>query len=390
MKKIFYVFLAAMIFLVSGCQNDSYYKTLYEKTIKDFGSFNKDKIYKVLILNSYSIEHVFTVNEVRGILDSLRSNPTINLEISYLYMDTKTNFESTYLQELHNLLMAKYADTVFDFIVVTDNEALEFAKLHKDGFFKSQNLIFCGISNFSPSLIEGLENISGVIEANNLERTLDIIPKIRPMTENIFVVTDQTITGSMYRKLLEDYISKQENGPKIMLLDMGELKMAELLARICLIPNNDSLIILQNFVDKDGVIYSVNQAMKLFLECSRVPIFVSSETRLGMGGVGGNVASGFKQGQIAGQIGMRLLNGESLKNIPVVTEDTNIFSFDHNVLKKWNIDEKLLPKDSVITNKITINSKDFLIFIIAAFAVFLAIYSIIMTLKLRKFRRKSN
>ncbi|HNV06083.1 MAG TPA: hypothetical protein PKH64_08190, partial [Petrotogaceae bacterium] len=132
------------------------------------------------------------------------------------------------------------------------------------------------------------------------------------------------------------------------------------------------------------------QAMKLFLECSRVPIFVSSETRLGMGGVGGNVASGFKQGQIAGQIGMRLLNGESLKNIPVVTEDTNIFSFDHNVLKKWNIDEKLLPKDSVITNKITINSKDFLIFIIAAFAIFLAIYSIIMTLKLRKFRRKSN
>lgn len=210
------------------------------------------------------------------------------------------------------------------------------------------------------------------------------------MTENIFVVTDQTITGSMYRKLLEDYISKQENGPKIMLLDMGELKMAELLARICLIPNNDSLIILQNFVDKDGVVYSVNQAMKLFLECSRVPIFVSSETRLGMGGVGGNVASGFKQGQIAGQIGMRLLNGESLKNIPVVTEDTNIFSFDHNVLKKWNIDEKILPKDSVITNKITINSKDFLIFIIAAFAVFLAIYSIILTLKLRKFRRKSN
>ncbi|HQP59418.1 MAG TPA: hypothetical protein PLI28_10625, partial [Petrotogaceae bacterium] len=61
-----------------------------------------------------------------------------------------------------------------------------------------------------------------------------------------------------------------------------------------------------------------------------------------------------------------------------------------NVLKKWNIDEKLLPKDSVITNKITINSKDFLIFIIAAFAVFLAIYSIILTLKLRKFRRKSN
>ena len=390
MKKIFYVFLAAMIFLVSGCQNDSYYKTLYEKTIKDFGSFNKDKIYKVLILNSYSIEHVFTVNEVRGILDSLRSNPNINIEISYLYMDTKTNFESTYLQELHNLLMAKYADTVFDFIVVTDNEALEFAKLHKDGFFKSQNLIFCGISNFSPSHNEGLENISCDIESNNLERTLDIIPKIRPMTENIFVVTDQTITGSMYRKLLEDYISKQENGPKIMLLDMGELKMAELLARICLIPNNDSLIILQNFVDKDGVIYSVNQAMKLFLECSRVPIFVSSETRLGMGGVGGNVASGFKQGQIAGQIGMRLLNGESLKNIPVVTEDTNIFSFDHNVLKKWNIDEKLLPKDSVITNKITINSKDFLIFIIAAFAVFLAIYSIIMTLKLRKFRRKSN
>ncbi|HNV06082.1 MAG TPA: hypothetical protein PKH64_08185, partial [Petrotogaceae bacterium] len=132
------------------------------------------------------------------------------------------------------------------------------------------------------------------------------------------------------------------------------------------------------------------QAMKLFLECSRVPIFVSSETRLGMGGVGGNVASGFKQGQIAGQIGMRLLNGESLKNIPVVTEDTNIFSFDHNVLKKWNIDEKLLPKDSVITNKITINSKDLLIFIIAVFAVLLAIYSIIMTLKLQKIRKKPN
>ena len=45
----------------------------------------------------------------------------------------------------------------------------------------------------------------------------------------------------------------------------------------------------------------------------------------------------------AGKMTVSILNGTDIKNIAVVTECPTYGYFDENVLKKYNINDKLLP-----------------------------------------------
>jgi PAS domain S-box-containing protein len=74
------------------------------------------------------------------------------------------------------------------------------------------------------------------------------------------------------------------------------------------------------------------------------------ETRLGYGIVGGMLLEGREHGSQTAAQALRILAGEEISQISVENSRSRPV-FDHNVLHRFNISEKLLPTDSVIINR---------------------------------------
>jgi signal transduction histidine kinase len=78
------------------------------------------------------------------------------------------------------------------------------------------------------------------------------------------------------------------------------------------------------------------------------PIIVNVETYLGSGAVGGYLLSPSLIGEVAGQMAVRVLAGESASSIPIRDGPAPRPIFDWRALERWNVDATRLPLDSDI------------------------------------------
>ncbi|NTW07532.1 MAG: PAS domain S-box protein, partial [Syntrophaceae bacterium] len=65
----------------------------------------------------------------------------------------------------------------------------------------------------------------------------------------------------------------------------------------------------------------------------------------------GMLTSGYDQGRSAGEMALRILKGENIKNIPVVRKSPNRYVFDYKQMKRFGIKHSALPPESAIINE---------------------------------------
>jgi PAS domain S-box-containing protein len=80
---------------------------------------------------------------------------------------------------------------------------------------------------------------------------------------------------------------------------------------------------------------------------SSAPVYVTVDSMIGSGAVGGYVTSFAKLGEAGGQLGLRVLAGEHPDEVFV----PNVNMFDWRQLQRWGIPESALPSGSVVLNR---------------------------------------
>ncbi|KAF7599793.1 MAG: diguanylate cyclase [Candidatus Dactylopiibacterium carminicum] len=103
--------------------------------------------------------------------------------------------------------------------------------------------------------------------------------------------------------------------------------------------------------DQAGSFVSYPRMAKLVSEYSPVPTYASWDFYMGHGIVGGNLSTAQAQGEAAGEILLRILNGESADAIPVRRNVPGHYSFDYLQLKRFNISLSRLPEYSSIIHQ---------------------------------------
>ena len=78
------------------------------------------------------------------------------------------------------------------------------------------------------------------------------------------------------------------------------------------------------------------------------PVYSPLEAYVGKGIVGGRITSGFLQGESAAEQVLRILSGEPVSNVPVITTGVNPDIFDFRQVKKYNLPISSLPTRSII------------------------------------------
>lgn len=303
----------------------------------------------VLLLNSYHPTYSWTANIVQGVRETIELAPDVELSIDF--MDTKKASSPEYFKQLSQLLAQKYGAMRFDLIICSDDDALSFLLDYRDRLFPKVPVVFCGINNFNSARTAGHWGFTGVNEANDINRGVELILNLHPRTRRLVMVHDQSATGLAMRRQFDALGPRW--GSRLEFTPLTDMSTSELSAKVAEV-SSDSVIVWGVFMkDADGKPLSPRQSLRLVVGAAKVPVYSFWDFAVIEGAVGGYVVSGLAQGRAAAKMGRRILSGEPVEQISPLMESPNDFLFDFPAIQRWGIAENQLPKDAVLLHRPT-------------------------------------
>lgn len=309
---------------------------------------SKDEQQKVLILHSYHQGLEWTDGITKGIKDVFVKS-THDYSLHFDYLDTKRSFSDDFLKRLADLYSKKTKLIEYNAIIISDNNALTFYLQNSSLFQADTPVVFCGINNYHPDMIKGFSNVTGVAENTDFKGTLDLMLNLHPNAKRITIVNDKTSTGLAVREALDKIVPEYQQRVKISFFD--EIDLQNLHENLGSLGNEDLLYLLNCNRDSQGRFLSYKYSALIMRQSTDVPIYGSWDFYLGKGIIGGRIMAAFDQGKMAAEIALKILEGESVANLPVVVNPESKPYFDYNELARAGIDLGQLPDNSIIINK---------------------------------------
>lgn len=116
-------------------------------------------------------------------------------------------------------------------------------------------------------------------------------------------------------------------------------------------PNQASIIIGDfNHQQLDKIAFA-SDTIKLIQDSISHPIYTKSQPYVSAGAIGGTIDWGQQYGFVVGSILLRLSYGENIKDIAPIYESLEQNVFNYNVVRDYNINPLLFPKNSIFINK---------------------------------------
>ena len=269
--------------------------------------------------------------------------PIIDIE----YMDSKRLHDDTsranFLRSLSHKLSQREA---YDVVITADDNALDFMLAHGPTLFPGVPTVFLGVNDIPKALQQNRNpHVTGVVEAASVVETARLIQQLLPGRSQLNVITDGTTSGHAdLQSLLQGYDA--ETGPPLRILSLAELTWSEYERQLNELGDEDMLLLLSAFRDRDGISKSFEHSLNDLLTSTSAPVFHTYEHGFGDGVVGGILVNHFEQGREAGRLAKEILSGTAAETLPVVAESPNVTMFDYRALQRFEIDTRLLPTNT--------------------------------------------
>ena len=302
----------------------------------------------VLVLHSYHKGYLWTDDIADGISRILSAGP-LRLNVQYEYMDSKKVFDEIYLKQIVELYRYKFSKQQFDAIISSDDNAFNFLRDYRDELFPGTPVIFCGTNYMTAERKAQLSNSTGVNEDASVKGNLELILRLHPQASPLVVITDATTTGMRVKQKLDELEPAFQDRTRLVLLQ--DLSMAELIGELQKLPDTAVVLYTVFFRDREGNFFEYDESIDMVTSASSRPVYVTWDFSMGTGAVGGLLTSGISQGEAAGRLALRVLQGTPAESIPFVKESPNTYIFDYNSLQRFSIDSHLLPAQSLIRNQ---------------------------------------
>lgn len=298
---------------------------------------------QVLVLYSYSTLRAYMLRQQEGILRSL--NPeAVHGQWNYdvyeesLAFDAPTPFDDEAFCER---LRSRYGSVGLDVIIVADTPALEFMDRHWESCLPVVPLVFSAARTVPTRFQTADLPVTGVVEASPIQGTVDLLRQLHPEVRTILFVVDRARDSTMVDAIMATAAHRRDLTVEFP-VDLGS---AACMDRLLNAPD-DSAILFWSWPANDDR-WSWRDILH-FIKGSRRPTYCVYESHVGSGVVGGVVADGAVYGGEAGAMARRILEGESVRSIPINFRGANRPVFDGRELASWGIDRARLPEQSVV------------------------------------------
>jgi PAS domain S-box-containing protein len=292
------------------------------------------------------------------------SSPTVALieqEIRTAALDEKfpsqVEFYSEYLEttlfgdeasqnNLRDWFIRKYQSRKPELIIAAGPSPIQFlAKVHET-FFRDTPIVFCASSEEEADYPKLDSQFTGVWMTIEAARTLEAAIRLQPGTRRVVVVGGVAPFDRRVENIVRENLRSYET--KMEFTYLTDLDILTLCERIKHLPKD--AVILYTTISEDSAgkhFLNVRQSAPMVVQAANVPIYALVDVFVGLGFVGGYVSSYAEQGQVAAGIAAKILGGTKPQEIPIV-RGTNVYMFDARALRRWGLNENMLPRRSAV------------------------------------------
>lgn len=304
---------------------------------------------KVIVFHSYNEGLTWTDNVNKGLHRAFEPVAD-SVELFFEYLDRKRNLNQDYFEGLEKLYEIKLKGASFDLVITSDNDAMDFVLRNRQKYFGETPVVFCGINNYKPSMIEGEQRISGITEDPDFKATIDLIAGLHSESNKLYIINDNKTTTAIENILLLKEIEPLYRN-RFHFIYWDNLRKSDFYDSIRNLDDKSVILLLTFNTDKEGAYLSYRDNIDLIPQDVKVPVYTTWKFLMNGRVIGGKMISGEEQGFKAGQMAIQILQGKQPDSIPVMIESLSQYIFDYNQLKKYGIPVRKLPADAQILNK---------------------------------------
>ncbi len=303
----------------------------------------------VLVINSYHRGMPATDLATEGVFDIFP--PLGDLRVSVEYLDTKRMGNApAYLNKVAELLKLKYADARPDVVITTDNNALAFMVQRQGQLFPAVPVVFCGVNNFSDSMLGRRPFITGIVEEPDIKSNLALMTRLHPESNRILVICDKTSTGLANLAHTQREAQAYTDRIEFEYLFGGDMTLGQVLDRLARADEKTLVLLLDFFLDANGQYLEPIRTAEAIAATSPRPVYTHAELFMGHGPVGGKTTSGRLGGKIAASMARKILSGTAVDQLPINRQSPTVYMFDASRLEAFGIDPEEVPAGSVLLN----------------------------------------
>lgn len=342
-------------------------------------------IRRVLILNEEGLSFPGINLMDREIRAALERSP-YQIELYDEFLEVILFPDETYQQQLRESFLRKYRDRKPDLIIAEGAASIKFMIESHQEFFPNTPIVICGGDQAQADNSKLDSQFTGTWMTLEPAKTLDAALQLQPSTKHVIVIGgagpwDKPVEA-IVRESLRNYDARFE------FTYLTDLAVPTLLERLKRLPSHTIIFYTTLSQDAAGTHFvDATQLLPLVADVANAPVFVLADTQVGRGPVGGYITSYSAQGQVAGEIALRILRGEQPRDIPIVT-GTNVYLFDWRALKRWGFAESNLPPGSTVLYRQFSVWESYRRYIIGAIFVVLAQSLLILGLLWQRARRR--
>jgi signal transduction histidine kinase/ActR/RegA family two-component response regulator len=302
----------------------------------------------VLLLSSYHPGFPSFFNQING-LKTVFDKENINLDVEF--MDSKRFMTKENLENFYNYLKFKLKKGPhYHSIVISDDNALNFAIKYQNELFKDLPIVFFGVNNSKLAYGQNKNKfITGVAEEASMQETIDVMLKMFPNSDKLYFIVDDTETGKGNRDIFYSIANFIKN-KDIIEINLKNLSFEQYAKELNKIEKKNPVLLLNSYSDKNQKTINFDELIYLINNNLKAPLFHLWYHGIGKGVIGGKLISHFEQGKMVANTVLEILNGKDIASIKVSSEGNNLYVFDYNILTKFDVDFRTLPQGSKIVN----------------------------------------
>lgn len=289
-----------------------------------------------------------------GIEAAIADSERTRIQLSIEYLDAKIINDATHFENLYQTFAHKYRTASPDVIIISDDAALLFMDEYGERLFPGVPVVFTGINNASnlPDAGDETSFYIGTLEILPVQETIDVIRKINPETDTIYVILDNTYTGRAIRTQINEQTAEYNNAITFLYPETGA-NISAISADLADLPDSASVLIITYYLaDQDLTPYHIDEISAELSAASHVPIYSAVSVYNNRGVVGGVQISPYDLGYHAGTHALWVLDEKPLKGTgPVVYTADTISVFDYTEMHRYGISESSLPEGATIINQ---------------------------------------
>jgi len=276
----------------------------------------------------------------------LQKDATHRLEFFSESLDVTHFADEQHIAEFKHFLRSRYNETNLDLVVAFPIQRnYRTAGELPDELFPKVPVVFVSINEMEIPFEISKLGVTGIVQRHDLSGTLNLIRKLQPNTRRIVVLGGNSEADRATLAEIQG-VAKSLEG---MQFEYWTNRPAlELPPAVSQLPPDTVLLLSSIQRDVAGQRFYLSEFIKTLAPKANVPIYVLASASIGSGALGGVVVNLEELGHRTGQLAKRVLAGADPESVPIEVQTTGTPMFDWRELRRWHINENLLPAGSVV------------------------------------------